>query len=77
MSELRPVHHSLAGRAPRTPNKMERINLPHELRDGLTQIALDIFVDASNAGHPLQAAVLAVYLSGIQHGAAATKGANQ
>lgn len=69
MSDLHPIHHSIAGQA-RLPNKMDRIKAPPEMIDALTRIALDIWTDCSNAGHPFQSALLAVYLSGLQHGSA-------
>lgn len=73
MIAIRPLHHSIAGRAPRLPNNMERMQVPAEMREGLTNIALSIFADAVNAGQPFQQALLAIYLSGLQHGAAITK----
>lgn len=66
---IRPIHHSFGGR-PRLPNNMEKLAVPPEIKDGLTDDALSIWTDCINAGQPLQVALLAVYLSGLQHGAA-------
>lgn len=52
---------------------MERIRVPTELHEGLANIALSIFTDCANAGQPFQTALLAIYLSGLQHGSAARR----
>lgn len=44
--------------------------MPDGNRVALTEVALSIWADCTNAGQPFQAALLAVYLSGLQHGAA-------
>lgn len=72
MTDLHPIHHSIAGK-PRLPHQMERIAAPPEMVHGLTDIALSIFTDCCNAGQPFQTALLAVYLSGLQHGSALRK----
>jgi len=53
----------------RPPLKMSAVVLPEELRDGLASIALSVFTDMVNDGKPFQDAILAVYLSGLNHGA--------
>jgi hypothetical protein len=67
---LHPVHWSLRG-LQRQPRGLERMTVPSEIKDGLVNIALSIFTDMSNSGQPFQDALLAVYLSGIEHGQAA------
>jgi hypothetical protein len=53
---------------------MDRIKLPSpEHKEAATRIALSIFVDCSNVGIPFQEALLAIYLSGLQHGSALSK----
>jgi hypothetical protein len=42
--------------------------IPHEITEGLSKIALEIWTDCVNAGQPFQVALLAVYISGLQHG---------
>lgn len=73
---LRPVHYSLRPEYyhKRTPYNMERIQIPHELIDGLTNIAIEIFNDCSNVNHSFQDTLLAIYISGLQHGQALAKG---
>lgn len=72
-TELHPVHWSVLatplGRV--TPRDMSRIKLPPGMKDELTNIALSIFADCSNAGVGFADALTAVYLSGLQHGAKA------
>lgn len=41
-----------------------------EVTEAATKIALDIFTDCTNVGVPFQEALLAIYLSGLQHGSA-------
>lgn len=67
MAALRPIHVSIAGR-PRLPNRMDRLPMPPEMAEGMSEIALTIWADCINAGQPFQQALLAVYLSGLQHG---------
>jgi len=68
---LHPIHHSMRKRLGRyRPRDMDAAHIPHELSEGLTQIALDIFTDCANAGVPFVDALAAVYLSGLQHGSA-------
>lgn len=70
---LHPIHFSLAGKR-RLPRNMDRIIAPRERVDDLTKVALSIFVDCSNSAVPFQDALLAVYLSGLQHGSAIAEG---
>jgi len=62
-----PIHRSISG-IRRRPRKMDLITMPEDLKASLNNIALSIFVDCVNVGIPLQDAVLAVYLSGLEHG---------
>lgn len=64
---LRAVHRSMVG-GRRIPYNMETIKVPHEVREGLTNVALSIFTDCCNANCSFQDAILAVYLSGLEHG---------
>lgn len=71
---LYPVHHSVAGaRILPRPQCMDSVRIPHEMRAALSKIALDIFTDMSNANRSLQDALLAIYLSGLAHGADLTR----
>lgn len=74
MPDLHPMHASLYRRARHAaalrPQNMDRVAMPDHLRTGLTDIALKIFTDCANVGVPFQDALLAIYLSGLQHGAA-------
>lgn len=82
MSDLHPIHKSLyvadvIGRpAVRVkPRDMARLKMPSdEHRLALTRIALDIFTDCTNVGIPFQDALLAIYLSGLNHGVEGSKG---
>lgn len=72
VTPLYPVHSSVMGRMNKHPLNMDRIKIPAEMRMDMTSVALSIFTDASNANVSFQAALLAVYLSGLQHGQAIT-----
>lgn len=52
----------------RTPVNMKAIEIPDDLKQDITTIALSIFTDCVNGGKTFQDAILAVYLSGIDHG---------
>ena len=52
----------------RTPVDMSRVNLPREHMERLQNIAIRIFTDCVNAGTTFQDAILACYVSGIEHG---------
>jgi hypothetical protein len=75
VTDIHPIHHSIYGlpvlgrpRAWIKPRNMGRIKLPDDdMRVGLTQVALEIFADCTNVGVPFQDALLAIYLSGLQH----------
>lgn len=54
------------------PATMERIKMPHGLKEDLGELAIDVFTAASNAGQTFQEALLAVYLTGLENGQAAT-----
>lgn len=53
------------------PASMDEIALDNETRIGLTNVAVGIFTDASNAHRSFQECLLAVYLSGLNHGSCA------
>lgn len=71
-SVLHPVHNSVIRRGRISPNRMDRITIPDEMREALTRITISIFTDMSNANQSFQDALLAIYLSGLQHGQAIT-----
>jgi hypothetical protein len=71
-SVLHPINPGVLRPSRVKPRNMTSLAMDAELRMGLEKIALGIFVDASNAGLPFQRALLAVYLSGIDHGAKGT-----
>ena len=54
-----------------TPNKMEYMEIETGHRAAFERIALDVFIDVSNAAFSFREALLAVYLTGLQHGVAA------
>lgn len=62
-------HSSMVGRSALRIKDMTSIKLPPETRESMEAISLSIFTDMCNAGHSLQGSLLAVYLSGINHGA--------
>lgn len=72
MSAIRPVHPSVRVRLAKGerlhPYKMDTLRMPRDTVEGLTVVALDIFSDCVNVGVPFQEAILAVYLSGLNHG---------
>jgi hypothetical protein len=51
------------------PISMESIKISAEEKKQYIDLALDIFVEASNHGQVFQEALLAVYLSGLNNGA--------
>ncbi len=72
VSTIHPIHHSIQrlrseGKGVR-PKDMNKIHIPTELRDGLFEIAWSIFADCANVGVSFQDTLLAIYLSGLQHG---------
>lgn len=66
MSNLHVPHFSLGKYS--IPVGMTEIKLQLEVSDRLTNIALEIFTDMSNHGKGFTDALLAVYLSGLEHG---------
>jgi hypothetical protein len=72
-AELRTRHSSMIGRSMTRVRDMSKINMPPEIRESMETISLQIFTDMANAGHSIQAAILAVYLSGLHHGSALTE----
>jgi hypothetical protein len=63
-----PIHYSLAGKR-MLPRHMERLGMDREHYEAGVNIALSIFADCTNVGVSFQDALLAVYLSGLNHGA--------
>jgi len=49
---------------------MDKVKIGWEPKQAMTKVALSIFTDVTNLGYSFQDAVLAIYLSGLQHGAA-------
>lgn len=70
--EIKPVHHSLKGLRT-TPYSMERQQINREDYEAMVNIAVSIFTDCTNVGVSFQDSLLAIYLSGLHHGAALTK----
>ena len=66
------LHRSMIGSQmwSRPPRQMKAMVMDHEMKAGLTEIALSIFTDCVNSGKTFQDSILAVYLSGIENGAA-------
>lgn len=75
--QIHPLHHSIMrlrreGKGVR-PKDMEKISIPTDMRDGLFEIAMSIFTDCVNVGTSFQDSLLAVYLSGLQHGSSLSR----
>jgi len=71
---LHPLHHSMRNHViRRTPRDMSSVHLDHETGETLTKVVLAIFADCINSGKPLQDALLAIYLSGMNHAIEARK----
>lgn len=71
---LHPLHHSMRNHViRRTPRDMSAVALDYETSAALTKVVLSIFTDCINIGKPLQDALLAVYLSGMNHAIEAKK----
>jgi hypothetical protein len=76
MNQIHPIHHSLKKqllRTRRVPNDMDTVPLASDQAYAFTNIALSIFTDCANAGVGFQDSLLAIYLSGLQHGVKASK----
>lgn len=72
-STLQPVHYSMHGKR-MTPYHMERApGMDRAQYEAMVNIAVSIFTDCSNVGVSFQDSLLAIYLSGLQHGTALTK----
>lgn len=72
-AQLHTAHSSARGKYLQ-PNGMTRMpGMTPEQIECVERIALDIFVDMSNAGRPLRDALAAVYLSGAMHALGAAK----
>lgn len=66
---LEPLHQCVRKlRGNSTPLGMTSVSMPHEQSLAMQQIALDIFADCSNRGLAFSDALMAVYLSGMEHG---------
>jgi len=66
MSALRALNDSV--KWPIKPKDMAQLRgMTHEQIAALQDMALSIFTDTVNAGHTFQAALSAIYLSGMQH----------
>ena len=72
---LHPIHFSVYGRRGFRPRNMDYARgIDRDMKDALMNVALLIFADCTNVGVPFQNALLAIYLSGLQHGSAIAKG---
>lgn len=71
MKPIQPVHHSLK-RLRTTPFSMTRANIDREQYEAMVNLAVSIFTDCTNVGVSFQDSLLAIYLSGLHHGAALT-----
>jgi len=69
---IQPVHHSLKGLRT-TPYSMARTSMDREHYESMVNVAVSIFTDCTNVGVSFQDSILAIYLSGLHHGAALTK----
>lgn len=69
---IEPVHHSLKGLRT-TPYSMGRAKMDRKHYEAMVNIAVSIFTDCTNVGVSFQDSLLAIYLSGLHHGAALTK----
>jgi len=84
MTDIHPIHHSLyharvigGPKVRLKPRNMAKCKMPSEAhREALTNIALEIFADCTNVGVPFQDALLAIYLSGLEHGHTITQKGN-
>ncbi len=72
---LRPMHKSMLGSQGwrRTPVNMSCMEIDEDTKMAVTEIALSIFTDCINSGKTFQDAILAIYLSGLENGAEASK----
>jgi len=59
------------------PPGLTSISLPRAERELMERVALDIWTAMVNQGRSMQDAILAVYLSGINHGASAAEEARK
>lgn len=73
MQPIRAQHPSMRGKSI-LPHKFTRHRLTDEQITFIDNYAIGIFTDAVNAGHTFQAALAAVYLSGLQNGQAFAQG---
>lgn len=65
-------------RVSRTPPPgLTAISLPRAERELMERVALDIWTAMVNQGRSMQDAILAVYLSGLNHGASAAEEARK
>lgn len=66
---LSPLHSSVRKlRGFSTPLNMTAVTMTHEQSEAMQKIALSIFADCSNRGLAFSDALVAVYLSGLEHG---------
>ena len=52
----------------RGPFKFSQMRMGRDTREGIERIAIGIFTAMVNNGQTMQAALCAVYLSGVEHG---------
>lgn len=74
---LRPMRGSVVRVSERArAYNMERMAISAHHREFIERLSLSIFTDMVNSGQTFQAALSAIYLSGIKHGSEAEKGNN-
>ena len=70
--QIHPPHHSIRKSAGQIkPSNMDRADMSEDQYNTMSRVALSIFADCLNAGIGLNDALLAVYLSGLNHGSEA------
>lgn len=63
---LRPIHASMIGRC-RVPTTIGTMDVTPEQREACERVAVETFTDMVNAGQTFQAALAAIYVSGMVH----------
>lgn len=67
---MRALHSSVAREKLHRVHGMDRMTMTEEQREVVEDLALSIFTDMVNTGQTFQAALSAIYLSGLSHGLA-------
>ncbi|KRG69151.1 hypothetical protein [Pseudoxanthomonas dokdonensis] len=69
---IHPLHSSVARERLHRIHGMDRMIMTEEQREVIEDLSLSIFTDMVNTGQTFQAALSAIYLSGLQHAAKAS-----